>query len=70
MNEIRNELLTILNMQKNGEDNRKFYLELLLERFQFDIEKQLEDIKYKQQELESNLETLKYIRKELGIKEK
>ncbi len=65
MNEIRNELLTILNMEKNGEGNRKFYLELLLERFEYDIKRQLEDIEYKQKELQDNLKTLEFVRKEL-----
>lgn len=67
MNEIRNELLTILNMEKNGDDDKQFYLKLLLERFEYDIKDQLKDLKYKQEELENNLETLEYVRKELGI---
>lgn len=70
MNEIRNELLTILNLSKNGEDNKKFYTELLLERFEYDIKDQLEDVEYKKKELEGNLETLKYVREQLEIKEK
>lgn len=68
MNEIRNELLTLLNMEKNGEDNKRFYLELLLERFEIDIKRQLEDIQYKEKQLKDNLETLKYIKEELNIK--
>lgn len=69
MNEIRNELLTILNLTKNDEDDRQFYTKLLLERFEYDIKRQLEDIKSKEKELISNLETLNYVRKELNIKE-
>lgn len=70
MNEIRNELLTILNMEKNGEDDRKFYVDLLLERFEFDIKRQLEDLQNKEQELKGNLETLECVRSELRKEEK
>lgn len=68
MNEIRNELLTILNLIKNGEDDRQFYIKLLLERFEYDIKDQLKNLEYKKQELEGNLQTLEYVRKEIGIK--
>lgn len=69
MNEIRNELLLLLNMEKETkEEDKKFKLEWLLERFQYDIEKQLQDIEYKKQELENNLKTLEFVKKELNIK--
>lgn len=67
-NEIRNELLTLLNMEKNGEEDRKFYLQLLLERFEYDIERKEEELKRKQAELKENKEVLEHVRKELGIK--
>ena len=69
MNEIRNELLTILNLQKNGEEEREFYTALLLERFKYDIKAQLEEVNRKKKELEDNLETLNMVKKELNIKE-
>lgn len=64
MNEIRNELLTLLNLTKTND--KKFYTELLLERFEIDIKRQLEDIQYKEEQLKDNLETLKYVREELN----
>lgn len=64
MNEIRNELLTLLNLTKT--DDKKLYTELLLERFEIDIKRQLEDIQYKEEQLKDNLETLKYVREELN----
>lgn len=64
MNEIRNELLTLLNLTKTND--KKFYTELLLERFEIDIKRQLEDIEYKQKELRENLGTLYYVREELN----
>ena len=73
MNEIRNELLYILAMMKrdttdeNGKENQQLDLEQLLERFEYDIKKQLKDIEYKEEELKNNLETLYYVRKELNI---
>ncbi len=75
MNEIRNELLTILSMMKrdtkteDGKENQEIDLYQLLERFEYDIKDQLKDIEYKKEQLENNLETLKYVRKELGINE-
>ena len=70
MNEIRNELLLILQTAKetNGHD-KQLRLEWLLERFECDIKKQLEDIQYKENELKSNLETLNYVREQLKIDE-
>lgn len=65
INETRNELLTILNLTKNGEDEKQFYTELLLERFEYDIKNQLEDIKRKETELKNNLELLEYVRNEI-----
>jgi len=69
MNEIRNELLTIMHMEliKNKED-RQLQLSMLLERFEIDIKRQLEDIQYKEKELLDNLETLKYVREKLEVK--
>ena len=64
MNEIRNELLTLLTLTKTND--KKFYTELLLERFEIDIKRQLEDIEYKQKELRENLGTLYYVREELN----
>jgi len=69
MNEIRNELLLLLSYATK-EDDKQFYLEQVLERFEYDITRKLEDLDYKKKELEGNLETLKYVRKELGINEK
>ena len=68
MNEIRNELLTILSLEKNN--NRSFYLELLLERFEYDLDDKEKDLEYKLQEVRNNKETLKFVRQELGIKKR
>lgn len=65
MNEMRNELLLIRNMELGKKEDRNFYLENILERFQYDIERQLEDLKYKKQELESNLKIVEQLKKEL-----
>ena len=65
MNEMRNELLLIRNMELGKKEDRNFYLENILERFQYDIERQLEDLKYKRQELESNLKIVEQLKKEL-----
>ena len=62
-NEIRNELLGILNLVKS--DNKKFELSYLLERFEYDIKGQLEDLEYKKKQLEENLQVLDYVRKEI-----
>lgn len=68
-NEIRNELLLIKDLVKGATDeDKKFQLEWLLDRFEYDIKTQLKDIEYKKQELKNNLETLEYVRKELGVK--
>lgn len=67
MNEIRNELLLILDMVKAKDENDKnFRLNWLLERFESDIKSQLRNLKYKQEQLEGNLETLEYVKKELN----
>jgi len=73
MNEIRNELLEILRMMKrdtndeNEKENRQLDLTLLLQRFECDINAQLKEIRYKEQDLMDNLKTLEYVRKELGV---
>ena len=68
MNEMRNELLNLLHYIKSPEDIKQIRLEMLLDRFEYDIKDQLNDIEHKKRELEDNLETLQYVRKELGIK--
>ena len=62
-NEIRNELLNILTLTKTND--KEFYTEFLLERFEIDINRQLADLKSKQKELEDNLKTLEYVKKEV-----
>lgn len=69
MNEIRNELILLEKLMKEKDDeNKKFQLEWLLDRFENDITTQLKDIEYKKKDLENNLNLLEYIRKELGVK--
>lgn len=71
MNEIRNELLLILQAEKeNNEKDHALKIEWLLERFQYDLEDQLKDLQYKENEIKNNLNVLKYVRKELKIIEK
>lgn len=66
MNEIRNELLMILQMEKQTDsEERKLRLEWLLERFENDIKDQLKEIEYKKEQLDNNLEVLEYVRNEL-----
>lgn len=69
MNEIRNELLTILSLIKNGEKDKNYNLNYLLERFEYDIKGQLEETKRKEKELQSNLQTLEFVKKELSKEE-
>lgn len=70
MNEIRNELLLLLDVGKAKDENdRDFKIEWLLDKFESDIRRQLEDIRYKEKELEGNLKTLDYVRNELLKKE-
>ena len=65
-NEIRNELLLLLNYVKaENKKDKDFQLEWLLERFKADIERQLEDLEYKQNELKNNLELVYYVKKEI-----
>ena len=66
ISETRNELLGILNLVKN--EDKQFNLERLLERFEYDINNQLEELKTKEETLKNDLEVLEYVRKELGIK--
>lgn len=69
MNEIRNELLLILQTaQETNEHDKQLNLEWLLERFECDIKKQLEDLRHKENELKSNFETLQYVKQQLNIK--
>ena len=71
MNEIRNELLLLLNVElEENEKEKQFRLEWLLDTFENDIKSQLKDLRNKQKDLESNLETLEYVRQHLNIKEK
>ena len=66
ISEIRNELLGILSLMKS--EDKQFKVEMLLERFEIDINNQLEEIKSKEATLKENLKTLEYVKKELGIK--
>ena len=66
MNEIRNELLGLLSYVNSKEEDKKIMLDMVLDRFEYDIKDQLKDIEYKKQELENNLKTLEYVRNELS----
>ena len=66
MNEIRNELLTILSLIKNGEKDKEYNINYLLERFEYDIKGQLDETKRKEKELQENLQTLEFVKKELS----
>lgn len=66
INEIRNELLLILDLEKeNEQEDKDFKIDWLLERFESDIKRQLEDTISKENELKSNLELLEYVRGEI-----
>ena len=68
MNEIRNELLYIdLIMNKDNKEEKESYFIMLLERFYYDIEEQLQDIDYKKEQLQQNKELLKHIIKENNL---
>lgn len=70
MNEIRNELLYIdLIMNKESKEEKESYFIMLLERFFYDIEEQLQDIDYKREQLEQNKELLKHIIKENNLED-
>lgn len=65
-NEMRNELLLILNIvQSKTKEDKKLHLDWLLERFEEDIKSQLEDLEYEQNELKHNLEVLNYVKEEI-----
>lgn len=64
--EIRNELLGILSLMKN--EDKDFRVSMLLERFEIDIKRQLEDLEHQKRTLEDNLKTLDYVRKEIEKK--
>jgi vacuolar-type H+-ATPase subunit E/Vma4 len=66
INEIRNELLLILDLEKeNEQEDKDFKIDWLLERFESDIKRQLEDTISKENELKNNLELLEYVRGEI-----
>lgn len=65
VNEIRNELLTILAMNKHEEKDKDFYLKELLNRFEYDINDKLEEYENEIKVLKSNLELLEHVRNEL-----
>lgn len=68
MNEIRNELLYVdLIMNKDNKEEKESYFIMLLERFYYDIEEQLQDIDYKKEQLQQNKELLKHIIKENNL---
>ena len=68
MNEIRNELLYIdVIMNKDNKEEKESYFIMLLERFYYDIEEQLQDIDYKKEQLQQNKELLKHIIKENNL---
>jgi hypothetical protein len=69
MDEIRNELLLILQAEKEtNQEDHKLKIEWLLERFQYQIEEELKEVKYKEEKLNNNLKVLEYVKKELNIK--
>lgn len=63
-NEIKNELNLLLQYVKSKDEDKEFYLKWLLERFEEDIKRQLEDIEDKQNQLKHNLEMVDYVKKE------
>lgn len=66
VNETRNQLLQLLSIAKENKEIKDGYkLDWLLESFERDINNQLKDIKYKEQQLKDNLELLDYVRTEL-----
>lgn len=69
INETRNELLTLLTMiQRKNTEREAFHLECLLECFERDIQKKLEDLKLQEQTLKDNMEVLQYVKEQLNIK--
>lgn len=67
MSETRNELLGLLSYVKNT-DNKDFYLQMLLERFYYDLKRKQEDLESELAEVKSDMEVLEYVKKELNIK--
>lgn len=65
-NEIRNELLQILSIAKeNKELKNNRQLDWLLESFERDINRKIEEIESEECQLKHNLEVLEYVRAEL-----
>ena len=72
MDETRNELLHILKQGKNNFENEKMRLlniDMLLDRFKYDLEDQLQHLEYKNQDLKENLKLIEEIKKELKLDE-
>ncbi len=64
-NEIRNELLGLLSYVKSKDEDKDIQLDILLDRFEIDIKRKLEDLEYEKRELKDNLRTLEYVKEQL-----
>ncbi len=69
INETREQLLTILHLAKN-EERARFYISLLLERFEYDLERKEKDLKRQLQKNNENMELLEYVKNEIFGSEK
>lgn len=71
MNEIRNELLTIMYIIKNVKESNdprfKNNVDYLLDRFEHDIESKMKDAQYIINQCNENKEILDHVRKELEL---
>jgi hypothetical protein len=70
MDEIRNELLNIRNYALAKEEEKRAWLEILLERFEIDLERKKEDLENELKHVNDNLELLELVKNQIeeGVK--
>lgn len=63
---MRNELLQLISLLKDSD--KQVEKEILLQQFEYDIDRQLEDLEHKKEQLLSDKKTLEYVKERLGVK--
>lgn len=70
MDEIRNELLNIRNYALAKEEEKRAWLEILLERFEIDLKRKKEDLENELKHINENTELLELVKNQIkeGVK--
>lgn len=63
---MRNELLQLISLLKDSD--KQVEKEILLQQFEYEIDRQLEDLEHKKEQLLSDKKTLEYVKERLGVK--